>query len=145
VSTQVWSDDGAKDSLNLYLRTGGQGLDTYKVCLYKQNLALTKDTTLAQLLAAEAAFPGYSRLTLSYANWPAAVATAHVAQSTYSVQLSWTCTGGGTTESEYGWWIMDPGATKWIAADKFPAGPYVMLSNGDNISGSITLTSQSHN
>jgi hypothetical protein len=143
--SQVWSDDGAKAALDLYITSPGSGLDGSVMCLFKQNLTVDKTLTLAALLAAEASFPGYSRKPLAAANWPPSVVSNHVASSTYGQTLAWTCAGGGTAESEYGYWVMNAGATKWLLADKFPTGPFPMVNSGDQISGQLTVTSQSHN
>lgn len=139
------NDAGIADALDVWTGfTGASLLSTAKVGLFKNN-ALTpgRATTLADVTGAnEAAYPGYARISLSA--FSAAAVAAHVATSSPATD-TFVCTGGGSTESEYGGFIVDATGSVLLAVWEFSGGPFVMFNNGDTIQVSPTLSAQSLN
>lgn len=70
------------------LRTNGTVFDQFEVALSAYNGAFDRDTTLADLLADEMAFSGYSRQTFS--TWSSPIINADNRASTTGNQLTFT-------------------------------------------------------
>jgi|SRR6516162_620944 len=85
----------------------------------------------------EATFPGYSRVntTLGAATIDT---TAHKATTTAPI-ATFLCTGGGTTEQIYGYYVLDASANL-LWSERFTGAPFSMSNNGDVIAFQPLLT-----
>jgi hypothetical protein len=109
--------------------------------LFKSNVVVSKATLIADLTGAnEASFPGYARQAITVP--PGVVVTAHVGAFLIDA-VTFLCSGGGGTESEYGGFVLDYTGGALLCCWNFAAGPFVMYNNGDTIQISPTLSVQS--
>lgn len=115
---------------------------SYKVHLLAQPVAITRDTTTADLVAAEAGYVGYSPQDATDWTTPA-INTSNYAQST-ATALNWLCLSIGIPEMIYGYFLLNESGDA-VGAEIFPTGPYAMTQPGNNFSfspqfslGSIT-------
>lgn len=135
-------DDGSRRLLDVLTNNlSVHDLDGAKACLFTAPTSVDHTTALGSIT--EATFPGYARITLSAGNWPAASVSSHVAGSTYSTALTWTCTGGGAAQQVYGIYILDSTGTYLLYIATFAGAPYQMLNNGDQIQDTPTIQQES--
>ena len=141
MATLYECDDAARRKLDNYTGAATDvDLDGAIVALFVlPSTAVSHSTALSAIT--EATFPGYSRITLS-GPWPASAVTAHVASTTWGSTLTWTCTGG-SPQTVYGLYVLDPSGTYLLYVANFDGGPYTMQNNGDQIKVTLTETQQS--
>ena len=138
----IQTDKRSQRILDNYTGAGAeQDLNGALVGLFLLPTTLTDSLTLAGIT--EASFPGYARITLSSAHWPASSVAAHVASSTYGIPLVWICTGGSSAQTVYGLFVMDGSGTYLLDAILFDSGPYVMVNNGDTVTETYTVSQYS--
>lgn len=142
--TLYQNDDGIKRQLDFYTGAGGAAdLNGGKCRLCTAPTSFTHSKVFGDF--AEATFNGYAAVTLSSANWPAASVSAHVASAVYAVTITFTCTGGGSPETVYGFYITDSGNTKLLYCSGLDGGPYTIQNNGDKVEITLTVQQQSIN
>jgi len=141
--TMYVNDDGAKTVLEAQLGIAASKFATGNLHLFSNNITVSDSTLLSAFT--EAAFPGYAAIAIGSGDWNAVTVATHVANTTPTAAFSFVCTGGGPSESEYGWYWTDSTDTYLLACCNFASGPYVMLNNGDTINCTPTMTEQSVN
>lgn len=104
--------------------------DGGELCLIKDNILITKDTTLADLEAAKADFSGYAEATIATWHDPFRDAAGSVWMRAPSQIFEHN--GGGTDNTIYGWYFKNAGATKKVCAGNF-ATPIVMSPTSDGM------------
>ena len=140
--TLVICDSGIARALNVWTNAApSQHLAGSLLRLFNNNHTVTKATLLGDLT--QATYPGYAAIALPAL--PASSVSAHVATSAPAAAVTFLCTGGGPTESEYGGYITDSTGALLLAAWNFGAGPFVMFTNGDTIDVTPTFSTQSLN
>ena len=110
------------------------------LALYKNNLTPASTDVLADYTAAT--FTGYSPVTLTSGSWTVTAATSGApATATQSSATTFACTAT-TSESVYGYFIYQTGATVMMWAERFSDGPYTIANNGDKVilTASVTLS-----
>jgi hypothetical protein len=137
------NDDGIKACLDSITGSAATPIGAGKLRLFKNNIAVSKATVLANLT--EATFAGYAAITLASVNWAAATVSGHLATSVDGVPHVFTRSTTGAGETEYGWYITDAGNTKLYACALFSTGPFTVTNSGDTITVNLTLTDQSLN
>lgn len=137
----VISNEGEK--LLLDAATGKVAAGALKLKLFKTNVTPAHDDVVADYT--EADFQDYAAITLATASWVAAVAgtgsgTA-LANKAYSVYAQQTFTMGtpGTTNTVYGYYIVDNAGTTLLGAELFSASKPMLLA-GDAIKITPKLT-----
>lgn len=108
--------------------------------LYKNNLTPASTDVLADYT--ESTFTGYSAATLSSGSWVVTAATSSApATATQSSATTFACTAT-TSESVYGYFLLQSGATVMMWAERFSDGPYTIANNGDKVilTASVTLS-----
>lgn len=97
--------------------------------LYKNNHNPAEGDTESDYT--EADFTGYSALTLTGSSWSVSssggVTTASYAQQTF------TSSADQSTQSVYGYYLVQASSGKIMWAEKFSDGPYPISFNGDDI------------
>ena len=120
--------------LNLLNRALGKVTPTnLTLALFTSNTTPADGDTLATYTKMTLTF-GYTDLTLTMANWTVTT-IANVASATYA-QQTWTFTGAAG--NQYGYVIHD--GTSLVYAERFSAGPYNFLNNGDIIRVTPVIT-----
>jgi hypothetical protein len=112
--------------------------ENYFLKLYQNNY--TPDATSAPGSFTEATFTNYAVMTLTRANWNAAVSVGGVAQTSYgSAPLSWTCGASGNTI--YGYYVVGASSNVVLWAELFATSR--ILANQDvlNLTPQFTLQS----
>jgi hypothetical protein len=96
------------------------------LCLFKSNTTPAETDVIGTYT--EADFPGYSNITLTGASWTVS-GTAPTAIG--YAQQTFTCTGGGASQSIYGYFYKRLTGGELVIAERFSDAPYPMLNNGD--------------
>jgi hypothetical protein len=99
-----------------------------KVRLFKQDMDPTPDTTLAQLDAAQADFTGYAESTAIV--WSNAYTNSIDQAVIVGDTKVFAATGSTTTNTIYGYYVVDSAGTKLLYAEKFETGPIPVLEVG---------------
>lgn len=109
-----------------------------------ENLVLrlyTNDITPAEADTAasytEATFTGYAPITLTAANWT--VTEGAPSNASYA-QQTFTSSANQTPQNVYGYYFTRVTSGRIAWAERFPAGPYPIANNGDNIKVTPVLT-----
>lgn len=127
-------DDGIAGICGLLIASGAWW-DGKKIRLFQNNITPSDASVIGDFT--EATFTGYAAATIAAASFGAVTVASHVASSTYA-NVTFTRSTTGASQSLYGFYITDFGATKVYAAARFSAAPLVLTNSGDN----IALTSQ---
>jgi|PlaIllAssembly_1097288.scaffolds.fasta_scaffold1357037_1 hypothetical protein len=109
-----------------------------------ENLILklfTSNTTPADTDTAstytEASFTGYTAKTLTGSSWT--VASGDPTEASYA-QQTFASTASQTSQSVYGYYVIQTTSTELMWAERFTDGPYVVTNNGDEIRITPKLT-----
>lgn len=113
-------------------KTAGQNLI---LKLYKNNVTPAESDVEGGYT--EATFTGYSAVTLTGASWTATPGAP--SQVTYA-QQSFTSSADQTTESIYGYFLVQASSGLLVAAERFSDGPYPISFNGDIIKVTPKIT-----
>jgi hypothetical protein len=108
--------------------------------LYKNNLTPASTDVLGDYTAAT--FTGYSATTLTSGSWTVTAATSGApATATQTSATTFSCSAT-TSESIYGYYVYQAGATVMMWAERFSDGPYTIANSGDKVilTASITLS-----
>lgn len=103
--------------------------------LYKSNTT-PAETDVAGTYT-EADFTGYASAALTGASWsftPGAPSEASYAQQTF------TSSADQTQQDIYGYFVVQQTSGTLLWAERFPAGPYPIANNGDNIGVTPKIT-----
>lgn len=107
-----------------------------------QNLVLklfSSNTTPAESDVAgtytEATFSGYTAITLTGASWGAASGG-----SIAYAQQTFTHNGGGTSNSIYGYFVIQTTSGTLVYSERDGAAPFTLANNGDNVKITPTIT-----
>jgi len=105
-------------------------LEGGELCLFKNNYTPIATTVLANLT--EANFDGYARITLT--GWPAASLDANNKASSALAAQFFTMTAPATTPNDiYGIYVLSPTGAL-LFAERNPAGPVTMNTDGQTYS-----------
>lgn len=127
----VFPDQGENIALEAIVnKTAPQNL---VLRLYKSNTTPGESDTEATYT--EAAFTGYSAITLTGTSWGAASGG-----SIAYAQQSFTSSADQTAESIYGYYITQSTSGKLVYSELFTDGPYSVANNGDVIKVTPTIT-----
>lgn len=85
----------------------------------------------------EATFTGYAAITLTPASWT--VTEGDPGLAAYP-QQAFTSSADQAPESVYGYYLTRVTSGRIAWAERFPAGPYVMANNGDNVKVTLNFT-----
>ncbi|MCB0256007.1 MAG: hypothetical protein KDI55_19985 [Anaerolineae bacterium] len=116
----------------LLAHTAGQD---QRLKLYQNNVTPAETDTEAGYT--EATFTGYSDVAMAGSSWgftPGAPSEAAFAQQTF------TSSADQTSQSIYGYFVTQQTSGLLVWAERFPAGPYAIANNGDNIKVTPKIT-----
>lgn len=85
----------------------------------------------------EATFSGYSAVTLTGASWGAASAG-----SIAYAEQTFTHNGGGTSNSIYGYYMVQTTSGTLLLAERDGAAPFTLQNNGDNVKITPAITAE---
>lgn len=103
--------------------------------LYKSNTTPAETDTEATYT--EADFTGYSAASLTGSSWSTnsgAPSSASYAQQTF------TSSADQSSQSVYGYFVVQASSGKLVWAERFSNGPYAIANNGDNIKVTPAIT-----
>jgi len=115
-----------------------QRLGNLTARLYKNNHTPADADTSANYTVAN--FDGYSEIDMG--GWTAAILAANHALS-QATPLVWICTGAGTPNDVYGWFVVVRGTNDLVWAERFTAAPLPMNQAGDQITVNPVITDAS--
>ena len=108
--------------------------------LYQNNITPASTDVLADYTAST--FTGYSAVTMTSDSWTVTAATSGApATATQTAATTFSCSAT-TSESVYGYFVYQAGATVMMWAELFSDGPYTIANSGDKVilTPSITLS-----
>lgn len=88
----------------------------------------------------ECDFPGYSSQT--YGTWDPASNDGDDAFSTVGSAHTFVCSGGGSPQNVYGYYVLAPDGS-FMYAQRYGSAPFVMVNAGDTFSVILKLTTRS--
>lgn len=141
--TMYINDKGSETILSAQLGVSSSLFANGKLRLFQNNVLCSDSTLLSAFV--EANFPGYAAITWASGDWNAITITAHVANTTPVSAFAFECTGGGSSQNIYGWYLTDSTGAYLLACCTFAAGPYPVVNNGDAVNCEPTMTGQSVN
>lgn len=94
--------------------------------LFKSNTTPAESDTAATYT--EADFSGYAAITLTGASWNAASSGSN----SYA-QQTFTCNGGGVSNSIYGYYVVQASSGILLYSERDASAPFTLTNNGDNI------------
>ena len=103
--------------------------------LYSSNTTPAETDTTATYT--EATFTGYAAITLTAASWT--VTEGAPSNASYA-QQTFTSSAAQATQNIYGYHFTRVTSGRIAWAERFPAGPYPIANNGDNIKVTPTFT-----
>lgn len=135
VTLNKFAIGGVIDVANVVVKTGDLEIlgvlkaeDTlFKGKLFKNDVTPTVATILANLTVAD--FSGYANATLA---WGTPFINGSDKGEIDATQLTWTHNGGGTSNTIYGFYVVNAAETILIYAERFPA-PILMGTSGAEI------------
>lgn len=104
--------------------------------LFKNDITPAETDTAASYT--EADFSGYAAITLTGANWAAAVAGAP--SSIAYAQQTFTSNAAQALQNIYGYFMTRAASGRIALAERFVAAPFGIVNNGDFISITPTIT-----
>lgn len=111
-----------------------------KLELYKNNL--TPASTDVKADYTPSTFTGYAAVSLTSGSWTITAATSSApAMAAQTSATTFSCSAT-TSESVYGYFVYQTGATVMMWAERFSDGPYTIANNGDRVvlTAQITLS-----
>ncbi len=125
------------DGFNLF--SPGCFLSGMFIRLFQSPLVLSRDTTIAELEAAEADFSGYPAGGIAL-NWVApSFNRAGEVVNQNLMDSEFRPTSSVIQNNIYGWFVEDPSNSYLVAFANFPDGPIPMQSTKNNIYGGVSL------
>ena len=131
--TLLVSNNGEGDALAAIV--GKAAAENLVLRLYTNDITPAEADTAASYT--EATFTGYAAITLTAANWT--VTEGAPSNASYA-QQTFTSSADQTPQSVYGYYFTRVTSGRIAWAERFPAGPYVIANNGDNIKVTPVLT-----
>lgn len=120
--TLVLVNSGEEAMLSAFLEAADLTLK-----LYKSNTTPGETDTAGTYT--EADFTGYSAAVIDKDDW---TITPGAPTSAVNLQKTFTSSADQSTQQIYGYFVVDGGGVlMW--AERFPAGPYPIANNGDNV------------
>lgn len=111
-------------------KTAAQGL---VLKLFQSNTTPAESDTAATYT--EATFSGYSSIALTGASWGAASGG-----SIAYAQQTFTHNGGATSNSIYGYFVIQTTSGTLLYSERDGAAPFTLANNGDNVKITPTIT-----
>lgn len=111
-------------------KTAAQGL---VLKLFQSNTTPAESDTAATYT--EATFSGYSSIALTGASW----GTASGGSIAYA-QQTFTHNGGATSNSIYGYFVIQTTSGTLLYSERDGAAPFTLANNGDNVKITPTIT-----
>ncbi len=130
-------DEGEVAMLDMLVN--GDGMAGLHLRLYQNNLTPDQDTVLADFT--EATFSGYAEDSPSFG---AAATVSHKGKIVDTAARDFTHSSGGTSNTVYGYYLVNAPDTKVLWAERF-SSPQVVAVNGDKITITLALTENSEN
>ena len=122
----VLPNNGEGDALAAIV--GKAAAENLKLQLYQNNITPAETDTAATYTVAT--FTGYAAITLTAANWT--VTEGAPSDASYA-QQTFTSSADQTSQSIYGYNFVRVTSGRIAWAERFPAGPYAIANNGDNV------------
>lgn len=123
----------------LDMLTNAVGMSSVRLRLFKNNLTPAQGTVYSDFT--EATFSGYASATPAFG---AAATVSHKGTITDAASRSFTHNGGATSNTIYGYYVVDTGTSKVLWAERF--SPSQALANfGDKITITLAFTLNSEN
>lgn len=127
----VFPDTGENLALEMIVnKTAAQGL---VLKLYKSNTTPAESDTAGTYT--EADFSGYASAALTGASWGSA-SSGSIAYA----QQTFTHNGGGTSNSIYGYFVIQTSSGTLLYAERDGAAPFTLANTGDNVKITPTIT-----
>lgn len=133
----VVPDEGEVSLLDMLV--DGDGFSSVRIRLYKNNLTPDEDTVYGDMT--ECDFSGYAQVTPSFG---AASVVSHKGKIVDSAARNFTHNGGGTSNTVYGYYVVDSTGTRLLWVERF-ASPITMANSGDQIQLTAAFTANSEN
>ena len=102
--------------------------ENLKLCLYQNDVTPAETDAAAAYTVAN--FTGYADITLTAASWT--VTEGAPSEAAYP-QQTFTSSADQASQSIYGYFFTRVTSGRIAWAERFPAGPYAIANNGDNI------------
>ena len=131
-------DVGEVELLDKLLKDALAVDENYTLKLYKNDYTPLNSSIAADFTVAD--FDGYVDKTLTRAGWGAAATVANVAESSYSVEQSWTCNSG--TQTIYGYYVVGATSTVLLWAERFTITRTLAALDQIRITPKFSLRSQ---
>ena len=107
---------------------GKTAAENLQLRLYQNNITPAETDTAATYTVAT--FTGYADITLTASSWT--VTEGAPSEAAYPLQ-TFTSSADQTSQSIYGYYFTRVTSGRIAWAERFPAGPYAIANNGDNI------------
>ena len=120
----VIPNEGKEKLLDWAIHDDGTGLEDYSLRLFKNNVPVANDSTLATFTQAD--FVGYANLSVTRAQMGSPAIVSNVAYRTRSSVPTFSCTGG-SPQMVYGWILVSVLSGLVLAGQNFDT-PRVMSS-----------------
>lgn len=124
--TLLVPNNGEGDALAAIV--GKAAAENLKLRLYQNNITPAETDTAATYTVAT--FTGYADITLTAASWT--VTEGAPSDASYA-QQTFTSSADQSSQSIYGYYFTRVTSGRIAWAERFPAGPYAIANNGDNI------------
>lgn len=123
---QVFPNEGLTDLLSYWIGKQSNAFASWQLMLWKNDITPDQDTVYADLT--EAAFVGYSRVTINPATWVSPIIDDDKAVTTYGTDpVTWNVTSG--TETIYGYALITPTSPVIRSIERF-ADPVLVGAGG---------------
>jgi hypothetical protein len=132
-------NEGELELLDKCLKDALSVDEGYTLKLYKNDYTPTNTDTSASYTVAN--FDGYADQPLTRAGWNAATTNGSgEAESTYSIEQSWTCNSG--TQTIYGYYVLGATSGKVLWAERFTTTRTLAAGDMLKMTPKFTLRSQ---
>lgn len=131
--TLLVPNNGEGDALAAIV--GKTAAENLQLRLYQNNITPAETDTAATYTVAT--FTGYANITLTAANWT--VTEGAPSEAAYP-QQTFTSSADQASQSIYGYYFTRVTSGRIAWAERFPAGPYAIANNGDNIKVTPKIT-----
>ena len=122
----VTPNNGEGDALAAIV--GKTAAENLVLKLFQNNITPAETDTAAAYTVAT--FTGYANITLTAASWT--VTEGAPSEASYA-QQTFTSSADQASQSMYGYYFTRVTSGRIAWAERFPAGPYAIANNGDNI------------
>lgn len=112
----------------------GDGFSGVRCRLYKNSVTISDATVLGDFT--EANFSGYSQSTPSFGSASIVSGKGKIIEGSFETFIH---NGGGTSNSVYGYYVVDSATPELLWAEAFPS-PISVANNGDEIDIKLALT-----